>query len=92
MSNDEGLVDNSEAIARHREKNLDNWNRWAWHKNLVDVALSRYLQTPTDSSEEILKGALKTYKEGYEQKRFRTPAGSLYRADSEPPPETYRFR
>lgn len=85
-------MNDAAAIAEQREKSLKNWNTWAWHKNLVDDALSRYLQTPTESSEEILMAALKTYKNGYEQKRFRTPAGSLYRVDSEQPPETYRFR
>ena len=80
------------AIAEQREKSLKNWNIWAWHKNLVDVALSRYLQTPSDNNEEILNHALKTYRESYERKAFRTPMGGVYRADSEPPPETYRFR
>ena len=80
------------AISEQREKNLKNWNSWAWHKNLVDEALFRFLQTPSDNAAEILNHALKTYRNSYERKVFSTPLGGVYRANAEPPPETYRFR
>ncbi len=72
-------MNDAEAIAQQREKGLRNWESWAWHKNLVDDALFRFLQTPSDGAEEILNHALKTYRNSYERKVFRTPLGGVYR-------------
>lgn len=80
-----------EAIARQREKSLKNYNAWAWHKNLIEVAMQRYLQKPSAQTEDHLMQSLTTYRKGYEAEAFRPPTASLYFADNTPP-EGYQFR
>lgn len=74
-----------------RDKGLRNYETWAGHKNLIDLAMERYLQKPCDATLEHLEQSLKIYRNGYERCSFRPPTGALYKADNKPP-EAYQFR
>lgn len=72
-------------------KGLRNYETWARHKELIELALSRYLQKPNDAYREHLEQALRIYRDGYERQAFYPPTGAVYKPDNSPP-EAYQFR
>ncbi len=78
-------------LVSSRDKGLRNFEVFARHKELVDLALQRYLQKPDNQTSEHLEQAMRIYRDGYERQAFKPPTGSLYVANNQPP-ETHRFR